>query len=646
MRARLDSDLVAELEDFARANPLLRESPGELIGIPGEFALAKIERLEELQSAREAFQVRYDKALDDKERAAAILQFAEVMGSSGQQYRSDARQVGEPFDADAVLERFRRRRGHCERLLAFAADRLSAMAITILPHMERPAWHAALTKNASPVLARLRSHKGDPRVRAAAYRCLSRLAKAATRDAESFWIDAALRDIRRASLDNSEDCWVQCEALEALFHLDADSVDGIVERRLEKPSTMGTSRIDDNRLFVRRRLAFLLSTHLAENPHLERHYLRLAKDTDGAVRQAVAESLPFAPRPIAGKIAPELVTDADAQVRATLLARVGLLAPTLGGAATLDIIRALLSDHDDEFVTRCAIAASSEFVDWAAAWHEGEASDWAQTLRKALADLRQTSTQPRVRRWAGEASERIWLSCDAEGRAIAEIIVDAVDGMSEGQTRRAPALAPYLAADEARVGRVMSVLTQQDFGLVLSGGKIPRLTRGEVFERRIWRTLYEFKLGATDKRQAFLHTIGRAFRGTIIAPSAHLAELAPTAVPGEPLHIANEGGWRNYLPLLDLVLAAVDRGEEARIYTSEGVTSIVVPRSVRDRIAIWWQITRRFADLADLRNADPAAYRKQLAALDISLEHRPHDEAVSAPDSGITRIFSAGVAAC
>ena len=647
MRARLDADLANELEEYARSNPLMLESPGELIGIPSGYALATLERLKDLERAREAFTVRYDKALDDIERNAAILHFAETMGSTGQQLRSDERHVGEPFDIDAVLERYRRRRGHGERCLAFAADRLAAMATTVLAHMDLRAWHSALSKHAAPALTRLRNHTGDARVRAAAFRCLARLGKAAMRDEESFWVDAAVRDIRRAALDNREDCWVQCEAMEALFHLDPDLVDGIVERRLEAPSTMDTSVIDDNRTFVRRRLAYLLATHLADHPQWERHVMRLAQDLDGAVRQAVAESLPLLPKKTARTIATTFVADFDAQVRAALLARTGMLAATIDGRQMLDIITPLLTKDDDEFVTRCAIAASSEFVDWAVLSEEPQADEWALALRSELANLRHISPKPRIRRWAGEASERIWLSCHSEGKEIAAVIVAAVAGMTEGETRRLPEVSPYLAADEALVGRVMSVLTQQDFALTLSTGKVPRITRGEVFERRVWRTLYELKLGATDKRQAFYHTTGRVFRGEIVAPSAHLAELAPTAVPGEPLHIASEGGWRNYLPLPDLVLSAVDRGGKTRIYTSEGITTVVAPDGFWDRARVWWQVTRRFPDLADLRNNDPASYVKRLEELGVALDHRLYPEAESAKeiarsDQSVTRLFDAG----
>lgn len=669
MRVRLDADLREQLEAFADANPLMLESPGELIGIPAGFAMSIVKRLEYLKRARDAFAVRYDKALDDKERNAAILQFAEVLGSTGRQYRSDSRYVGEPFDIDAVIERFRRRRGESERALAFAADRLAAMATTVIPHMKMSAWHSALSNHASTILVQLRNHEGDARVRAAAYRCLAQLGKAAERDEESFWIDSALRDIRRASLNNREDCWVQCAAIEALFHLDPDSIDGILERRLEAPSTMGSTIVDDNRLFVRRRLAFLLATHLAEMPYLERHQLKLAQDKDGAVRQAVAENLPLMPQAIAEKMVAELIEDSDPQVRAALIARIVKLTPTLGGEATLAVIMVLLARDDDEFVIRCAISASSEFIDWAVGesnpraeeWaetlrktlgilrHSADApeSEWVETLRKTLGEVRRSDLKPRVRRWAGEASERIWLSCDEQGREIAAIIGAAAHGLAEGKTKNVPGLAPYIADDEVRVGRVMSVLTHNDFGLTLERGKVPRVTRGEVFERRTWRVLYELMLGATDKRQAFYHTIGRVFRGEIVAPSAHLAELAPTAVPGEPLHIANEGGWRNYLPLLDHVLSVVDRGGETHIYTSEGITTVASPHGLWGRIKVWWYLTRRFPALADLRNGDPTAYVKRLEELGVQLVHRPYPEGedtreAAQPDKDVVKLFNVG----
>ena len=92
-----------------------------------------------------------------------------------------------------------------------------------------------------------------------------------------------------------------------------------------------------------------------------------------------------------------------------------------------------------------------------------------------------------------------------------------------------------------------------------------------------------------------------------------MAELAPTKVPGEPLFVSAEGGWRNYLPLLDHVLSAIDQGRTVRIFTSEGRTLIVPPSGLFARFRAYWKISRDFARLSGLRNKGEG-YAEALAA--------------------------------
>ena len=133
------------------------------------------------------------------------------------------------------------------------------------------------------------------------------------------------------------------------------------------------------------------------------------------------------------------------------------------------------------------------------------------------------------------------------------------------------------------MGRALALLAQTDFGFdVERRRRRLRITRGHRLGFRLWRFLYEFRNPGTDKRQAYPHTTGRLFRGSLHAASAITAELAETKVPGEPLFIPDEAGWRPYLPLVDELISALDQPFGAgplSIYTSEGITEIEPPRS-------------------------------------------------------------------
>jgi poly-gamma-glutamate synthase PgsB/CapB len=182
-----------------------------------------------------------------------------------------------------------------------------------------------------------------------------------------------------------------------------------------------------------------------------------------------------------------------------------------------------------------------------------------------------------------------------------------------------------------------------------------RIVRGHVFRFRLWRVWHEMRHPSPDKRQAFRHTIGRMFYGQLRIPSTILSELAETKVPGEPLFMGTEGGWRPYLPLLDEVHSSLDRSlfcRRVRLFTSEGITELVPPTSLRRRIWAKWQLTYRFAEYARLRNwqeqnpNNPASYLRALEQLGFRIRLLPYEHDGGEPmslDPQVTRFFPAGL---
>ena len=209
-------------------------------------------------------------------------------------------------------------------------------------------------------------------------------------------------------------------------------------------------------------------------------------------------------------------------------------------------------------------------------------------------------------------------------------------------------------ADPVVLGRVLSVLAQHDFGFdVVQGKWRTRLLRGHQFGMKLWRILHELRNPSPDKRQAFSHTVGRKFSGQLRAPSAILAELAETKVPGEPLVLSSEEGWRPYLPLLDDVISTLDvPGGKVQLYSSEGLTEIVAPRKLFIQLKARFLLSSRFAELARLRNwqetsqVTPAAYVQALRDLGFAVRFQPHAPLTgqAASDASVTRFFAAGMA--
>jgi hypothetical protein len=219
-----------------------------------------------------------------------------------------------------------------------------------------------------------------------------------------------------------------------------------------------------------------------------------------------------------------------------------------------------------------------------------------------------------------------------------------------GRNRRMSA-AMTAGLDATTVGRVCSVVSRADYDMQLQVTRRGyKLFRGHVFGFRWWRWWHEFRHPSPDKRQAFSHTIGRLFDGEMHIPSAIMAELAQTKVPGEPLHISAEGGWRPYVPLPDELTSAVELGRttgEFRIFTSEGITT-VTPPSGRKRWRALIALTWRFRLYAEKRNwldsmQEPAsAYIASLKELgfEIRFETYPDETGAALPaDPMVLRFF-------
>ncbi len=629
------------------------------------FLLARIEETVEDITARHVrhaeFSRRYAHAATEAERRQHILDYARDMGADARQLRGDQRAFTRWLGQDTMVDRHARRLASAERYIAFCLHRLGVATACTLEHTATDealgaglvsAWRSL---GIEPIIRRLLAYDGDSRVCIEAFRCLATAIRALPPDVQETCIEqATLQYIFRSALESRQDVWIQCEALHLLQVVASSSLEIALEKRLRKPR-------EGDDLFVRRQAVVLLGRNLARIPSLTKLIAVAVTDPSPHVRQAVASTLREAPFDETYPHWRQLtIDDPVAEVRAATMVELGAAAvsqPDLFETA-LKLLVVALGKEQDAFVLRtaCHVATETSLALQAEVQEENSARavQWHETLSVEIERLHQEADALSVRRWAAQARERMWCAHDAQAEELRIALSHALHRIRPGAAGYVPKRL-FRQAEREMLERVLAVICQNDYGLDIEEGlwRI-RVTRGHRRGFRLWRFLHEVRHAAPAKRQGFRHTIGRIFSGRLHVPSGILAELSETKVPGEPLHVESEAGWRPYLPLPDAVLGSLDAASHRkplRIVTSEGVTEVKPPRfTLRGIWARTW-LTMRFAHYARMRNWEeesahsPRAYLRALRRLGFRVGFLSHDSAVdqSQEDPAVRRFFPAFV---
>lgn len=599
-----------------------------------------------------AFQQSYAQAVSDRDRQAHVLNLARALGATRRQLNADRRAFRRWFGHDAISERYRRRQAVLDRKITFALGRLGRLSAQLLEQPDSTADPVRLWRRMElePLVQPLLNDAGDPSVRIESFRCLAAAVEAlpgAMR--ETSLTDRSVRHIYRAALERRQDVWLQCEALTLLGTLSQAALEKALRHRLGQPG-------EGDDLFVRCRAIRLAGRALPERPQLTDLVEAAATDESPAVRQAVIDVLPQASIATVGLLLPRFLRDdPEPAVRAAAVLAMEKLCrhPGLVNFLASELVHTLAAESET-YVLRVALETVTR-VYASLREHGGRAGAWLRTTMPSVTALHEGASHLAVRRRAAQVRERLWGLAVPGASHTLDRLATFIGEVPTGRSRRVPATLALPLSDDI-IGRSLALLAQGDFGLDLeSYGWRAHLTRGHRFRFRSWRLVHEFLHPSTDKRQAFAHTVGRVFRGTTRAPSAILSELAETRVPGEPLFMPSEDGWRPYLPLVDEMISALDQPVRAgplRIYTSEGITEITPPGSLWRRARSRIQLTLRFPHYARLRNwregdAEGAAgYVRALCALGFSIQFRPHQDHPDIPasvDSAVTRFFPLAV---
>ena len=584
----------------------------------------------------------HDRASDQQEQWRIILDYARELGSTGLRLWGDRRALRRWFDREAVIDRCIRRRAQQEQRLSFALDRLGVASARLIQEAleggQEPGLIWARVAIERPLLDML-THEGDHRVVLAAFRALTTALQALpVGEPERLIEEPTLRYIYRSSLESRQHVWIQSEALELLEYLSPNALEMALKQRLTSPR-------EGDDLFVRRRAVALLLRHEAEHTTLHPLLEQVMSDPSPFVRQGLAEGLGWS-RHLGGiQLLTQLATaDAEPSVRMAALLALAQQMELHSDAPTplLDALLPQLEHEPHPLVLRTLIHATL-LVSQTMAAHPNERLEAnLERCRLALGQCACLTPELPVRRWAAQAAEKVRLWQHPIAYQVAQQLQQLVLKTPAGRSRRIPRRLAQRVTPET-LGRILAVLAQDELHLTIRQGWFSyRLYRGDQFGFRWWRFIHEMRHPSTDKRQAFSHLIGRHFQGQIHAPSTILNEMSPTKVPGEPLYMDAEGGWRPYLPLVDEMISILEQGGQVDLHTAQGITHITPPRWPWGRLRALWHITVHFPRYATLRNfkqeqgGDMDEYIRTLTQLGFAVRFSPRYD-----DPSVQRFFSA-----
>jgi len=557
------------------------------------------------------YESKYREALYDSVQKEIILEFSKALGASQEELLEDERAFARWFDFDALADRCRYQISSTEFEFSFIINRLS-LVLADMPPQSRLA-----PLNFFKELAQ--SYNGNQRIRITALEAILKiLSPEISIDAEVFHY------LARSTL---KDVWIQCRAIDILKQLDLSFFRKIVEERL---GSYGT----DPDLFVRQHIVSLLEE--SDFTFDSSFYSKIMDDPSDFVRQSLCEKMKFLPK----KIIHELLEDPSPPVRAMTLLKMN---QELSFEEKCDLLKLRIEKEGDDYVLKIALKCVVDgFNDISAS----QKSVWMQTFKPMLSALVCSANSIPIRRKAAQTRELLW--CE-ENELLTSTTHKLLSFLKKAPYQKEILLPSALQQgwSEDELGRLISIVAQFNFDYeLIKTSKGYKIYRGNRLRFRWWRFFYEGLHPKTDKREGIKHTVGRHYKGTLQIPSAILADLSDTQVPGEPLYIPEEDGHRAFLPLLDPILSTLTIGKKTKFYTSEGITTVTPPSRWWQRIKAKLKITFCFSSIAKLRNWTqatywtPSSYLHELQKLGFEFSFRSHQKEY-VEDHTVTRFFPA-----
>ncbi len=475
-----------------------------------EFLLSKInELLPDIESLKKRHgEFRHSiTAAGSHETRGLTIEFAKELGAGRWKLLGDSFAFGRWFGPDAVSDRVEKTIGTNELKVIIFLRRVAYISSRFLmdaakSHRDSLQVWSSLELNAGLLPAA--EYKGDPRIRAEALRGFNGALEAVTSSQRHAAPSNLVLDlVAHAALDRSEDAWVQCEAMRMLKLARPEKLEPVLTDRLAN-----TGEGDD--LFVRRRAVQLLADELLARK-LSDLVPVICNDPSPYVRQAVPEVMMNANADDIREWLPRLaLEDSDSSVRAAaLLAFPSMLNRSLLYAESLALLDESLAKDSDPFVLRVGLQVIVESIRMLI---DGErralADSWGPVFVRRAEALHTESEHLSVRRWAAQAREKLWCELNPAARALREQLSSNLDGLDRQSTK---GLSKRLFAgfEEDTIGRVLSVMCQDDFGFDMELGWMRhRFTKDHSFGFRMWRLLHAIWPAVRRDRQLKAHSPG------------------------------------------------------------------------------------------------------------------------------------------
>ena len=632
-----------------------------------QLAERQEQELEHLDQRWQEFAQLYFGHGDASHRRALLADHINETVSDVRQRRADLAALERALDFDALRERHMIQR---HKILCAIEIAVTFVGRASEAALAGAAAHAAEVLSSLVQAGRidvfLRAHgESGPRwqIRHAALDGLIRVVRGARRTGlgtrfETEHLGAAVR----SATNVDEHAWVQGTALELVLCLSHDVGVTLMARRLLDRAASAPRRD----FLVRRQAVDLLADCDDEEALSALRRTIWAGDPSEHVRLGLADAIAKrqAPaalallRPLLGLASEDAAREISPRVRAAAVAA-ACRAATATPARAPEVLELLLA----------LLARETEILPLTVACEDAAALALAvpeartEPLLAALVTLSaRAGLPPAAHEAAAAAAEVVFRALHPERHAWTVYLAQAARRISPGRARtvslrKRPAALPPLPDDPSFLGRILADLSRRDFALAVTRrGDSLILRRGDRFRRRLWRILHELGSLAPNKRQAFLHTVGRIPRGELRAPPGGLEEITATVVPGERVFVAQEGGWGRHLPtvddFLDLPLLSAD---PVRIFSSHGTTTIRPPASFTARARARLGISRRYAELAALRTFSLAGSeaRERLRFVDelrqsfgivTEFERHTYDATEARLPAHLASLFSAPVA--
>lgn len=588
-----------------------------------ELLIAKLSEegllLSSLRNRYRIFATEIRQESDPDSQSKLILEFCRFIGNSN--LRNDKRALSRWLDEAAVTERWQSKVKDHEFYVVFLAGRIAAFFDLVAYRLSEEdldsLWKRLdLEKDLAPWLR----YSFEASVQLAAFKSISSVLKSMHREGTQLLSPELQRYTYRFALDNSQQAAIQVESLQLLAVADINKAEHLIRTRLSRDE-------DNEQIFFKEAVSEIICLYCLIKPSLFDLVDDLIQDNSPLVRQSVIQTLGFCEdesRLLA--IASTLANDKSDAVFCQLVTQLPYF---IHDQSCLDFILARMSALTPSIRMK---ALAKGLVRWFEMLTNKQVGDTSSLVKceQVLTNISLEAQDPKVQFIAMDTREKIWANSQ---RSLGKLLSPLFNTVKEGAIPLTKEQADAASSEAGK--RWLSANIGHRFSIQLGQNQVVnnRLHSGERFQFRWWRFFLELLRPATDKRQHHSHVTGRLYLGDDFVPSASLAEVSATTIPGEPLHKDTDGHWRPFLPLVDQCLSSLQwrrGGKTVTLYHVSGKTKITPPTSQWARIKARLKLTFRFKYYADLRNVDYHSdhsqhYVNSLRKLGFILEHNGYE---------------------